>query len=110
MNRKTIKSRLRELLANPGQPGTRAEIQRLRGELLRERGRTGEEDVTEAPEAPVPAADGLTEAQQWAAADPELRARLQRSAFSRVIDRGSSVSDPDNWGAKNDLRRRGARP
>ncbi|MFJ5266172.1 hypothetical protein ACIQAC_37500 [Streptomyces sp. NPDC088387] len=37
---------------------------------------------------------------------PELRARLQRSEFSRVIDSGSPVGDPDGWGVRSDLRRR----
>ncbi|MFF7749807.1 hypothetical protein ACFZCP_11225 [Streptomyces sp. NPDC007971] len=56
--------------------------------------------------------DGLTEADAEAIETwpPELRARLNQSACSRVIDRESSASEPDNWGVKNALRRRGARP
>ncbi|MEU9641317.1 hypothetical protein [Streptomyces sp. NPDC048188] len=34
----------------------------------------------------------------------ELRARLGRSSMSRVIG-GSALDDPNDWGAKNDLRR-----
>ena len=101
--RKQIKRRLREIKRDPAsaQPG---EAQRLAAEYRR---------IQSAERAPDPAPAvapirGLTEADADAVATwpPELRARLQRSAFSRVIDRGSSVNDPDNWGAKNDLRRR----
>jgi hypothetical protein len=113
MDRKTIKAKLRELAANPGQPGAAAEVQRLKGHLRRLT-RTPE-PAASAPRVqrePEPVPEGLTEAdadaiETW---PPELRARLTESAFNRVIDRASPVSDPDNWGAKNDLRRRGARP
>lgn len=55
---------------------------------------------------PDPTPPGGWPADQVARLPAELRARLNRSAFNRVIDRASSVNDPDNWGAKNDLRRR----
>ncbi|WP_432019154.1 hypothetical protein [Streptomyces sp. 1222.5] len=104
MDLKTIRRRLRELAADPGQPGAKAEAQRLRGELLRQRGRTGDEGAP-ADEPTVAPLDGLTEADRAAVETwpPELRARLSRSAMSRVIDR-SALDDPGGWGAKNDLR------
>lgn len=70
------------------------------------------QSATKHERAPEPVPDGLTETDAEAIETwpPELRARLTESAFNRVVDRASPVSDPDNWGAKNDLRRRGARP
>ncbi|NUQ96253.1 MAG: hypothetical protein HOY79_06700 [Streptomyces sp.] len=49
--------------------------------------------------------DDLTEADRAAVASwpPELRARLSRSAMSRVIDR-STLDDPDGWGTRSDQR------
>ncbi|WP_405581441.1 hypothetical protein [Streptomyces sp. NBC_01092] len=103
MDRKTIKRRLRELAADPGQPGAAAEIQRLRGELLRERGRTGEEPPARPAPEPAPADPDAEAIATW---PPELRARLRTASMSRKIDRASSVHDPGSWGALNDLRRR----
>ncbi|MFG2729472.1 hypothetical protein [Streptomyces canus] len=112
MDRKTIKAKLRELAADPGQPGAAAEVQRLKGALRRLTRTQSAEPIRAREREPEPVPDGLTEADAEAIETwpPELRARLNESAFSRVVDRASSASDPDNWGVKNDLRRRGARP
>ncbi|MEV0483749.1 hypothetical protein AB0I69_24470 [Streptomyces sp. NPDC050508] len=118
-DKKGIRARLRELKAHPDRPGAAAEAQRLAAAYrrLQSAGRSSGPEAHEEPaqgrsRAPVPVPDGLTEADQAAVETwpPELRARLNESAFNQVVDRASSVSDPDNWGAKNDLRRRGARP
>lgn len=104
--RKEIKRRLREIARDPSAPGAAAEAQRLTAEYKRlsrpqpERAPALERDLTPP--------QGLTE-QDQAAVDTwplELRQRLRRSSFNRVVDRASSVNDPDNWGALNDLRRR----
>ncbi|MFG2639286.1 hypothetical protein ACGFX8_37745 [Streptomyces sp. NPDC048362] len=101
MDLKTIRRRLRELAADPGQPGAAEEAQRLTAEYrrLQSAQRAPEPEPTVAP------LDGLTEADRAAVKTwpPELRARLSRSAMSRVIDR-STLDDPGGWGAKNDLR------
>lgn len=113
--RKGIRARLRELKAHPDRPGAAAEAQRLTAAYRRlqsaERGGTSE-PAQGRSRAPEPVPDGLTEADAEAVETwpPELRTRLNESAFNRVIDRASPVSDPDNWGLKSDLRRRGARP
>lgn len=83
MDRKTIKRRLRELAADPGQPGAAAEVQKLKGALRR---------IQSAERAPDPAPTvapvrGLTEADRAAVETwpPELRARLHDGALTRVI-------------------------
>ncbi|WP_329334652.1 hypothetical protein OG252_07520 [Streptomyces sp. NBC_01352] len=80
MDRKTIKRRLRELAADPGQPGAAAEVQRLKGALRRLS--RPEPPARPAPE-PAPAAD--PDAEAIATWPPELRVRLQQGAMSRVI-------------------------
>lgn len=112
MDRKTIKAKLRELAADPGQPGAAAEVQRLKGALRRLSRSQSAASAPRVEREPEPVPDGLTDADAEAIGTwpPELRARLNRSAFSRVIDRASSASDPENWGVENDIRRRGARP
>ncbi|MFD8392532.1 hypothetical protein ACFV2N_25885 [Streptomyces sp. NPDC059680] len=98
--RKQIKRRLREINRDPSSaaPG---EAQRLTAEYrrLQSAQRAPEPEPTVAPR------DGLTEADRAAVKTwpPELRARLSRSAMSRVIDR-STLDDPGGWGTKNDLR------
>ncbi|WLW55563.1 hypothetical protein [Streptomyces sp. YU58] len=96
--RKQIKKRLREISRAPGAPGAAEEAQRLTAEYKR----LQSAERAPAPEPPAPAADADAVA-TW---PPELRSRLQRSAFNRVVDRASSVHDPGNWGTLNDLRRR----
>ncbi|MET7570802.1 hypothetical protein ABZT04_20230 [Streptomyces sp. NPDC005492] len=114
-DKKGIRARLRELKAHPDRPGAAAEAQRLTATYRRlqsaERGSPAE-PAQGRERAPEPVPDGLTEADAEAVETwpPELRARLNQSAFNRVVDRASSANDPDNWGVKNDLRRRGARP
>ena len=87
-------------------------MQRLKGALRRLSRTQSTASAPRVQREPEPVPDGLTEADAEAIETwpPELRARLNASVFSRVVDRASSVSDPDNWGVKNDLRRRGARP
>ncbi|MER5397553.1 hypothetical protein [Streptomyces sp. NPDC002599] len=91
-----IKAKLRELAADPGQPGGRAEAQRLRGALRRlAHPEPEEEPADRAPAEPertlsrpvVDPADGLTEADRAAVATwpPELRNRLRDRALTRVI-------------------------
>ncbi|MFE1441563.1 hypothetical protein [Streptomyces sp. NPDC058739] len=103
MDRKAIKKRLRELAADPGQPGAASEVQRLKGALRR----------LSRPEAPEPAgrwacatddAPADPEAAALATWPPELRARRAAASFNRVID-GRTLDDPGGWGARNDLRR-----
>ncbi|WP_405591294.1 hypothetical protein [Streptomyces sp. NBC_01092] len=99
MNRKTIKRRLRELAADPGQPGAAAEVQRLKGALRRlSRSEAPPRLAAGAPAPADPEADAVA---TW---PPELRARLQHASFGRVID-GRTLDDPGGWGALNDLRR-----
>ncbi|MGI5374923.1 hypothetical protein ACQEV2_11870 [Streptomyces sp. CA-251387] len=100
MDRKTIKRRLRELAADPGQPGAAAEIQRLKGALRR---LSRPEPPARPAAEPVPADPDAEAIATW---PPELRARLRTASMSRKIDRASSVHDSGNWGALNDLRRR----
>ncbi|PZH16777.1 hypothetical protein C1I97_06070 [Streptomyces sp. NTH33] len=104
---KEIKRRLRRLRPGirAGQPGASEEAQRLMGEYARLEGH----QPAPAADRPEPADEptgGLTEAEREAVKTwpPELRARLHRSAMSRVIDR-PAVDDPGGWGVKNDLRR-----
>ncbi|MCQ4193868.1 hypothetical protein [Streptomyces parvulus] len=88
-----IKKRLREIKRNPGSaaPG---EAQRLTGEYRRL--------TRPAPGAkPSPAADSEA-IKTW---PRELRARLGRSPMSRVIDGSNAPHDPNDYGAKSDLRR-----
>lgn len=101
--RKQIKKRLREIKHDPASAGP-GEVQRLTAEYVRlSRPRRSPAAGT----APEPSADPEAAAvETW---PMELRARLHRSAASRVID-GSTLDDPESWGVKNDLRRRGARP
>ncbi|MGW1063336.1 hypothetical protein ACWD4F_02265 [Streptomyces aureus] len=90
-----IKAKLRELAADPGQPGGRAEAQRLRGALRRLAHPEPEEPADRAPAGPertlsasvVNPADGLTEADRAAVETwpPELRARLHDGALTRQI-------------------------
>lgn len=89
MDLKTIKRRLRELAADPGQPGARAELQRLRGELRREQHRADVAD--KAPErrsrsgqSPAPEPEP-TEAEKWAAIPGRVGDRIRRSSMSTVI-------------------------
>ncbi|MFI8529063.1 hypothetical protein ACIGMX_02250 [Streptomyces aquilus] len=96
--RKAIKRRLREIARDPSAPGAAEEAQRLAGEYRR-LSRSG----VLPRQAPEPPAE--PDAKALATWPPELRARLQRSAFNRVVDRGSSVHDPGGWGALNDARR-----
>ncbi|WP_328976399.1 hypothetical protein [Streptomyces canus] len=91
MDRKTIKAKLRELAANPGQPGAAAEVQRLKGHLRRLT-RTPQPAADREPEATrsrsvVDPATGLTEADRAAVETwpPELRARLHDRALTRQI-------------------------
>lgn len=91
--RKAIKRELRALAAAPGQPGARATMQRLTGELARLK---TEADITAlAPkrQATRPAlvpdpAETDPDADAIATWPRELRTRLRDSAFSAVIDGG----------------------
>ncbi|EFL35502.1 predicted protein [Streptomyces viridochromogenes DSM 40736] len=91
--RKQIKKRLREIKRDPAsaRPG---EAQRLAAEYRR---------LLSADRTPAAPADPDEAA--LATWPRELRARRQRSAFSRVLDR-SALHDPGSWGALNDLRHR----
>jgi len=103
MDLKTIRKRLRELTADPGQPGATAEVQRLRGALARARRKTTTA-VTGKTSSDV---DQMTDAEAIKTWPPALRARASRGgAYGRVID-GSGREDPDGHGQRNDLRRRG---
>lgn len=100
--RKEIKKRLRELKANPGQPGATEETQRLHGEYRR----LSRPQRTPALSRQV-VEPGVSDAEAEAIGTwpDELRARLRRSAMNRVIDR-NTLEDPGGWGYKNDLRNR----
>ncbi|WP_055491020.1 hypothetical protein [Streptomyces sp. TP-A0356] len=104
--RKEIKRRLREIARDPSAPGVAAEAQRLAAEYRRLQVADRAARPEPADEPAVAPLDGLTEADREAVKTwpPELRARLSRSAVSRVIDR-STLDDPGGWGAKNDARR-----
>ncbi|AZQ32631.1 hypothetical protein EJ357_03550 [Streptomyces cyaneochromogenes] len=95
--RKQIKKRLREIARNPNAPGAAEEAQRLTAEYKR----LQSAERTPAAE-PAPADPDAEAIATW---PPELRARLQRSSFNRVVDRGSSVHDPGGWDTLNDPRR-----
>lgn len=90
-----IKKRLRDIKRNPGSaaPG---EAQRLTGEYRRL-----SRPAPEAKQSPAPADADRAALKTW---PPELRARLSPSSLSQVID-GGSLHDPNDWGAKSDLRR-----
>lgn len=112
--RKEIKKRLREIARDPAAPGVAEEAQRLMAEYKRLGwARTAEPDAVDPPAArrspsgkdgPADGTGGWA-AEEIAALPPELRARISRSSFTRVIDR-PTVEDPGGWGTKNDLRRR----
>ncbi|WP_328779941.1 hypothetical protein OIE52_37605 [Streptomyces canus] len=87
MDRKTIKAKLRELAANPGQPGAAAEVQRLKGHLRRLTRTPEPAAETTLSRSLVAPADGLTEADRAAVETwpPELRARLYDRALTRQI-------------------------
>ncbi|MER7799101.1 hypothetical protein ABTX71_02095 [Streptomyces parvulus] len=97
MTLKQIRARLRELTADPGRPGAKAEAQRLRGEAARLK--------QQAAPAKQPTAPADAEAAALATWPRELRARRGRSAMSRVIDGSNAPHDPNDYGAKSDLRR-----
>ncbi|MEU7579144.1 hypothetical protein AB0B50_16260 [Streptomyces sp. NPDC041068] len=79
MDPKKIKRRLREIAADPGQPGARAEVQRLRGSLRRAR------DTTARPERRIVPDEVDQDAEAIKTWPPELRARLGSYALTRVI-------------------------
>lgn len=86
MTRKEIAKRLRELAADPSS-GTRAEVQRLRGQYRRARRQQRAETAEAQPRSSVCAIRGLTLEDQAAIETwpLELRARLADHAMSRVI-------------------------
>jgi len=88
--RRAVKRELRALAAAPGQPGARATMQRLTGELARLK--TEADIIALAPPTPKPQAalvpdpadtDPDAAIATWPA---ELRGRLRASAFNAVID------------------------
>jgi hypothetical protein len=110
MTKKTIRAELRRELDQDHPDEGRlseliAELERATGgrpRLGRRRGREGisggisQEALLEVSDEPD--AEAI---KTW---PPELRARLGRSAYSRVID-GRPVDDPGAHGQRNDLRR-----
>ncbi|MFF3874673.1 hypothetical protein [Streptomyces sp. NPDC001978] len=104
--REQIKRRLRRLRRSLGQPGAAEEAQRLMGEYKRLERAPEPEPADRPGREPEPThPPGGWPAEQVAKLPAELRARLRRSAMSRVIDR-RTLDDPGGWGEKNDARRR----
>jgi hypothetical protein len=104
--RREIKRRLREIKRDPAsaEPG---EAQHLTAEYRRLQS-AGRDPAADRP-APTLSrsvvAPADPDAEALATWPPELLARRQTASFNRVVDRASPVSDPDNWGVKNDMRR-----
>ncbi|MGW2169942.1 hypothetical protein ACWC1C_05345 [Streptomyces sp. NPDC001705] len=78
-----------------------AELKAARALWRRRRQETAVRAQPTAPAKPSPAADSEALA-TW---PRELRARLGRSPMSRVIDGSNAPHDPNDYGAKSDLRR-----
>ncbi|MEU8866899.1 hypothetical protein [Streptomyces umbrinus] len=101
MDRKTIKRRLRELAADPSQPGAVAEVQRLKG-ALRRLSRPERAPAASRATEPTPADPDAEAITTW---PEELRARMRNRALTRTI-MNRRLEDPGGYGAKNDLRNR----
>ncbi|WP_158694479.1 hypothetical protein [Streptomyces canus] len=88
MDRKMIKAKLRELAADPGQPGAAAEVQRLKGALRRlPRTQPEKAQSAERTRSDTLLPDGLSEADRAAVETwpPELCARLHDHALTQTI-------------------------
>jgi len=93
MDLKAIKRRLRDIAADPGQPGAAAEVQRLRGAARRAQ---RDADVADMAPKPRPGTAPKDDLSGWPV-------ELRRRGYSRIID--GAREDPGDWDTRQDPRR-----
>ncbi|MEV6542290.1 hypothetical protein [Streptomyces sp. NPDC051665] len=95
---KAIKRRLRDLRSNPGQPGARAEMQRLIGELTRAQQARDVSDMTGPANRTTAQRQSGEAPRDQAPRDPDLPRRLDQPITGRETSEPSGSREPIMWG------------